>query len=90
LIGKTIYDLYPHNQHSYAKSGLDIIKSGGSYTNTGTAMVKKDGSLIYVSLASSGLKNSKGQFLATITASRVMESQALHNAVKETKYVDLK
>lgn len=84
LIGKSIFDLYPHPVHDQARRGLETIKETGAHASTMTSMVRKDQSMLNVDLVSSALRSPKGVFLGTITAARpVDESRALLEAVQE-------
>lgn len=84
LIGKSIFDLYPHTVHDQARKGLETIKETGKHESTMTSMVRKDQSMINVDLVSSALRSPKGEFLGTITAARpVEETRALLEAVHD-------
>lgn len=83
LIGKSIFDLYPHTVHELARQGLSTIRETGAHESTMTSMVRKDQSMLNVDLVSSALRSPKGVFLGTITAARpVDESRALLEAVQ--------
>ena len=84
LIGKSIFDLYPHTVHELARQGLTTIKETGAHESTMTSMVRKDQSMVNVDLVSSALRSPKGVFLGTITAARpVEETRALLEAVQD-------
>lgn len=82
LVGRSIYDLYPHQVHTEARKGLEVIKQTGHHKATMTMMVRKDGHTVQVDLVSSALKVGD-RFLGTITAARpVSESKALLDAIQ--------
>ena len=48
LLGKTIFNLYPHNQHESVRIGLDVVLQTGFHDLVETAMVSKDQHLVKV------------------------------------------
>jgi PAS domain S-box-containing protein len=87
LLGKSIYDIYPKGLHKEAKNGLESIIDKGFHGLTYTTMLTKEGAPKRVDLASSALRSKSGEFLATITISRLVDSdallRALHGVVKD-------
>lgn len=77
LLGKTIWDLYPASVHREATAGLKKVMSDGRHNLTYSSMVKKDGSIIRVDLASASLRDENGNFLGTFTISRQYGSEAM-------------
>jgi len=85
LVGKSISDIYPKSVLHEAVAGLKKIQEEGQHQMTYTTMVCKNGEKLRVDIASSALRDDKGQFLSTITISREVDSEnllrALHGAV---------
>lgn len=77
LLGMTIFDIYPASVHREAAAGLKKVMADGRHNLTYSSMVKKDGSVIRVDLASASLRDENGQFLGTFTISRQYGSDAM-------------
>ena len=77
LLGKTIFDIYPSTVHREASAGLKKVMADGRHNLTYSSMVKKDGSIIRVDLASASLRDENGHFLGTFTISRQYGSDAM-------------
>lgn len=72
LIGKTIDDLYTLEYVDDAKAGLRLIVQEGHIDPVVTAVKKKNGDALRIETVSTALHNQKGEFVATITMSRVV------------------
>ncbi|MEQ1875318.1 MAG: CBS domain-containing protein [Bdellovibrionia bacterium] len=87
LIGKNMQALYPESMHQQATQGLNTIIENGFHGLTYTSMVSKHGDVVRVDLASGALRNVNGDFIATITISRLVDAdallRALHGVVKD-------
>lgn len=87
LIGKSIYDIYAKSYHHEAIQGLATIMDKGLHHVTYSTMVTKQGKKIRVELSSSALRDSRGNFVGTITVSRQVDSEtllrALHGALNQ-------
>lgn len=88
LIGKSLSDIYPKTILHEAVGGLDKIKKNGHHHVTYTSMVKKNGEKIRIDIASSALTSPRGDFLGTISISRLVDSEgflrALHGIVDKS------
>jgi PAS domain S-box-containing protein len=78
LIGKTIFDIYPKEHHDEAREGLRRVMTEGRHSMTHSAMVRKDGTMTNVDIASAALKDEKGRFIGTFTISRFHGSDAMN------------
>lgn len=84
LVGKSLTDLYSKDMHEEALKGLEKIKQNGSHNHIYTSMVKKDGEQLRVDIVSSALRDNEGQFVATISATQVVDSENLLSALSNT------
>lgn len=73
LIGKTIYDLYPKQNHEKAQEGIKTIMSQGYHQVVKSEMVRKNGSTVCVELASRALEDPWKNTIGTITVSRPLD-----------------
>ncbi|MCB0366317.1 MAG: CBS domain-containing protein [Bdellovibrionaceae bacterium] len=89
MLGKTLDDLYVKSCLHEARQGLKWIMDKGYHHNTYTSMVGKDGKKVRVDIASSALRSPKGEFIGTISVSRVIDSdnllRALHGLLNRDK-----
>ena len=89
MIGKSLSDLYPKTVMHEAIGGLETIKKNGFHHVTYTTMVKKSGDKIRIDIASSALRSPKGDFVGTISISRLVDSEdllrALHGIVEPSE-----
>ena len=76
LLSKTIFDLYPPSVHKEAAAGLKKVMADGRHNLTYSSMVKKDGGIIRVDLASTSLRDENRPFLGTFPVSRQYGSDA--------------
>ncbi|HEX4924000.1 MAG TPA: hypothetical protein VFV50_07935, partial [Bdellovibrionales bacterium] len=83
---KTIFDLYPSNQHENAREGLKHIVQTGYYQKTYTAMIDREHKLHFVDLASSSVHDDAGNFVCTVTISRVLENHELEKVLDSQEY----
>jgi PAS domain S-box-containing protein len=74
LLGKKITDLYSHQNHKEAVTGLDTIKNIGFHGPISTLMVKKDKSILKVDVASMIRRDEGGNAIGTISISRLSDS----------------
>ena len=79
LIGKTIRQLYPPENHKKALEGLETVRALGFHPLVNATMVKKDGDVIRVDMASTLKKDSKGNPEGTITVGRMSDSYRMLN-----------
>lgn len=77
LIGKTIYDLYPHNVHPIVTGGLNQVLDVGFHDVVETSMVCKNNTLLNVELISSSYVDPMGVRTATITVGRLSDKDKL-------------
>ncbi len=73
LIGKTIFDLYSQKHHDQAQTGIQKIITHGYHKTIKTEMLKKDGSILKVELASKLLEDPWKNPLGTMTVSRALD-----------------
>lgn len=83
LIGKTIRQIYPPENHKKAKEGLDTVRVLGFHPLVNVTMVKKDGDVIRVDMASTLKKDSKGNPESTITVGRLSDSYRMLNYLQK-------
>jgi PAS domain S-box-containing protein len=79
LIGKTIRQLYPPENYRAAAEGLDTVKKMGFHPLVNVTMVKKDGDLVRVDVASTVKTDDKGDAIGTITVGRLSDSHRMIN-----------
>lgn len=77
LIGKTIFDIYPKENHKKAEEGLRKILDRGYHNVTQGQMVKKDGTQIEVELVSKALMDQNDHPIGTVTISRPVDLKVL-------------
>lgn len=77
LVGKTLLDLYPSETHKLALEGLKKLIDGDKEIKTYSAYLKKSGDTVKVEVISRSILDDKGQFLATSTLSRLIDSDEL-------------
>lgn len=77
LIGKTIFDIYPKENHKKAEEGLKKILDRGYHKITTGTMVRKDQTQIEVELVSKALMDQNNHPIGTITVSRPMDIKVL-------------
>jgi PAS domain S-box-containing protein len=81
LIGKTIYDLYPVENHEKAQKGIQTILAQGYHKIVKAQMVKKDASLFDVELASRALEDPWNNPIGTVTVSRPLDMKLLMEVI---------
>jgi PAS domain S-box-containing protein len=74
LIGKSIKELYPPENHKKAMKGLDTVKALGFHPLVNVTFIKKDGDQIRADIASTLKKDAKGNPEGTITVGRLSDS----------------
>ena len=77
LIGKTIFDLYPKENHKKAQAGIQTILHKGFHQVIQAQMITHDKSVIDVEMASRALTDQKGVAVGTITVSRPLKMDKL-------------
>lgn len=77
LVGKTLLDLYPSENHKLALEGLKKLIDGDKEIKTYSTYLKKSGDPLKVEVISRSILDEKGQFLATSTLSRLIDSDEL-------------
>ncbi len=77
LIGKTIFDIYPPENHAVAAEGIKKILSRGYNNVSNGQMVTKDKKLVEVELISKALQDQTHQSIGTITVSRPLKMSVL-------------
>lgn len=79
LVGKSLRLLYPPEAYKSAKAGLATVAALGFHPLVSVVMMKKDGSIVRVDIASTLKKNAKGDAEATITVGRLSDSYRMVN-----------
>lgn len=83
LIGKTIFDIYPKENHEKAREGLKTILDQGYHKIIKAEMIRKDGSHIEIEMASRALVDPAGKPVGTITISRPIQMESLLEVLPE-------
>lgn len=79
LLGRTLRHLYPPDHYAQAMEGLETVKKLGFHPMVSATMIKKDGDLVRVDIASSARKGERGQPDGTITVGRLSDSYRMLN-----------
>lgn len=87
LIGKSLRQLYPPENYKSAVNGLETIKALGFHPMVNATMIKKDGSIVRVDIATTLKKSSKGEAEATITVGRLSDSYRMVNYLQRAAHV---
>lgn len=77
LIGKTIFDLYPKENHEKAQAGIQTILSQGYHQVIKAEMLHQNGARVGVEMASRALIDPWKNPIGTITVSRPLEMKLL-------------
>lgn len=77
LIGKTIFDIYPPENHEKARAGLKQIFSHGYHKLVEVQMVCRTGEIINVELASRMLRDQTNRPMGSITVARPTDTTDL-------------
>jgi PAS domain S-box-containing protein len=77
LIGKTIFDLYPKENHKKAQAGIKTILHDGYHAVIQAQMITKGQEVLEVEMASRALTDQKGVAVGTITVSRPLKMDYL-------------
>ena len=83
LIGKSLRQLYPPENFKKAMQGLDTVKVLGFHPLVNVVMVKKDGDVIRIDIASTLKKDDKGNPEGTITVGRLSDSYRMLNYLQK-------
>jgi len=79
LLGRTIKHLYPPENFRKAIEGIETVKKLGFHPLVNVTMVKKDGDLVRVDVASTARKDAEGKPDGTITVGRLSDSYRMLN-----------
>lgn len=82
LIGKHIDDLYSKDHVADAYRGLKNIANKGFHNSTYTTMLTKEGTPFRVDVASAAINTPNGDFFATISVSRPINSDTILRALR--------
>lgn len=83
LVGKSIRYLYPPDNYRKALEGLETVKKLGFHPLVNVVMLKKDGELVRVDVASTQRKDSEGKAEGTITVGRLSDSYRMLNYLQK-------
>lgn len=87
LLGRTIKHLYPPENFRAAAEGLETVRKLGFHPLVNVTMVKKDGDLVRVDIASTARKDEKGEPDGTITVGRLSDSYRMLNYLQKASTV---
>lgn len=79
LIGRSLRQLYPPENYRKALEGIETVKKLGFHPLVNVTMMKKDGDMIRVDVASTLRKDDKGNPEGTITVGRLSDSYRMLN-----------
>jgi PAS domain S-box-containing protein len=83
LIGKSLRQLYPPENYKKAMEGLETVKVLGFHPLVNAVMMKKDGDIIRIDIASTVKKDDKGNPEGTITVGRLSDSHRMLNYLQK-------
>lgn len=83
LIGKTIFDLYPKENHQKAQAGIKTIMSRGFHQVIQAQMLTNSKQVMDVELASRALSDQNDNAIGTITVSRPLNMEILLKALEK-------
>jgi PAS domain S-box-containing protein len=83
LIGKTLRQLYPPENYKKAMEGLETVKVLGFHPLVNAVMVKKNGDVVRIDVASTVKKDDKGNPEGTITVGRLSDSHRMLNYLQK-------
>jgi PAS domain S-box-containing protein len=83
LIGKSLRQLYPPENFKKAMQGLETVRALGFHPLVNVVMVKKDGEVIRIDIASTLKKDEKGNPEGTITVGRMSDSYRMLNYLQK-------
>jgi PAS domain S-box-containing protein len=87
LIGKKLTDLYSHQNHKRALSGLETIKNLGFHPPLSTLMARKDQTILKVDVASMIRRDEKGASVGTISITRLTDSINMMEILAQAAHV---
>ncbi len=87
LVGKSLRQLYPPEAYKSAMAGLQTVAALGFHPLVNAVMMKKDGSIVRVDIASTLKKDTKGQAEATITVGRLSDSYRMVNYLQRAAQI---
>ncbi len=87
LVGKSLRQLYPPENYKSAMEGLDTVKALGFHPLVNATMMKRDGSIVRVDIASTLKKTPRGEAEATITVGRLSDSYRMVNYLQRAAQV---
>jgi PAS domain S-box-containing protein len=87
LVGKTLRQIYPPENYKAAMNGLQTVKALGFHPVVSATMVKKDGSIVRVDIASTLKKTGTGEAEATITVGRLSDSYRMVNYLQRAAQI---
>ncbi|MES2769506.1 MAG: CBS domain-containing protein [Bdellovibrionota bacterium] len=81
LIGKSIYDLYDPREKMAVTASLRELMSSNKNIKAYTTYLRKNGEPLRVEVMSTAIMNSKNEFVATSSISRILDSDSLLRAL---------
>lgn len=81
LIGKSVYDLYDAREKMAIAASLRELISKGNSVKVYTTYRRKNGDAVRVEVVSTAIVNAKGEFVATSSISRILDSDSLLRAL---------
>lgn len=83
LIGKSLRQLYPPENYKKALEGLETVRALGFHPLVNVVMMKKDGDVIRIDIASTMKKDDTGNPEGTITVGRLSDSYRMLNYLQK-------
>lgn len=87
LVGKSLRQLYPPENFKQALEGLHTVTKLGFHPVVNTSMVKKDGTLVRVDIASTVKTDDKGAPIGTITVGRLSDTYRMVNYLQRAAHL---
>lgn len=87
LVGKSLRVIYPPENYKAAMEGLKTVQALGFHPVVAATMVKKDGSIVRVDIASTLKTSGKGEAEATITVGRLSDAHRMVNYLQRAAQV---
>lgn len=87
LIGKSVSDLYSHQNHLEAKDGLERIKTLGFHPPVSTLMTKKNKEVLKVDVASMVRRDEHNKMVGTISITRLTDSSNMMDTLRRAAHM---
>ncbi len=81
LIGKSVFELYPESERATIESASNQLLSSDQSLKLYTSFLRKNKEVLRVEIVSNAIRNSKGEFIAASSISRILDSDSLLRAL---------